>query len=378
MGKSLDPELVARLKLSHVMQFKSEVCCALVHEIGAIETLNTIESVAAGDLSTNLSVNDYAKSVKPYLNMFNLERELTRLERSGVQILAPQSAYWPSSLNNLGTFTPILLYVRGEVDLQSLAEQSVSIVGARNCSEYGAAISHDFSSQLAEKSYTVCSGGAFGIDIQAHRGALNGQGRTVAFIASGVDKITPSGNQRLLERVIQNGGSVVSEYPLEASPVAFRYLERNRLIAAFSSATCVVEAALRSGALSTAHHANALARPVGAVPGKIGSITSSGCHKLIRDHQAVLVTSANDLMELARDDFELAPDEPRDRNELDLRSGEVDAMRLFGKYRLLNAAKLERELVLTSGECTKILVQLQLKGYIKRQGEGYARVSGRR
>lgn len=132
----------------------------------------------------------------------------------------------------------------------------------------------------------------------AHRAALASSGQTIAFLAGGVDRFYPSGHDALLSRIVADG-VVVSELPCGAPPTKWRFLQRNRLIAASSLATVVLEAGARSGSLNTAGHAAALGRPLGAVPGPVTSAASAGCHRLIRDFDAVCVTSAIDMAELA-------------------------------------------------------------------------------
>src|SRR5450756_1961145 len=156
------------------------------------------------------------------------------------------------------------------------------------------------SAGLADAGWTVVSGGAYGIDAVAHRAALAAGGTTVAFLAGGVDRLYPAGNATLLAAIQESGGSLVSEVPPGSVPSKVRFLQRNRLIAAASRATVVVEAAWRSGALSTATHAAGLLRPVGAVPGPVTSAASAGCHRLLRDGCAVCVTDAADALPLRR------------------------------------------------------------------------------
>jgi DNA processing protein len=142
------------------------------------------------------------------------------------------------------------------------------------------------------------SGGAYGIDGTAHRAALASRGITVAILAGGLDRFYPSGHEQLLTRIIERG-VVIAEVPPGTTPTKWRFLLRNRLIAAFSGATVVVEAGWRSGSLNTANHAGTLGRPLGAVPGPVTSAASSGCHRLLRENAAVCVTDADEMAELA-------------------------------------------------------------------------------
>ena len=154
------------------------------------------------------------------------------------------------------------------------------------------------SAGLVDRGFAVVSGAAYGIDGMAHRAALASHGHTIAFLAGGVDRFYPSGHDALLTRIVEHG-LVASELPCGSAPTRWRFLQRNRLIAASSLATIVVEAGWRSGALNTAHHAQEAGKPVGAVPGPVSSAASAGCHKLVREGGATVVTTAAEMAELA-------------------------------------------------------------------------------
>jgi len=216
----------------------------------------------------------------------------------GGRLVCPGDAGWPAGLDELGATAPPCLWVRGELDGAALAGRSVALVGARAATAYGERIAADLGAELADAGFVVVSGGAFGIDAAAHRGALAGGGRTVVLLAGGVDRPYPTAHARLFDAVRADGGALVSEVPLGWAPMRNRFLLRNRLIAAMVRGVVVVEAALRSGALSTARHAATLLRPVGAVPGPVTSMASAGCHRLLRDGVAVCVTDAAEVAEL--------------------------------------------------------------------------------
>ncbi len=225
------------------------------------------------------------------------ERDLRTLGAAG-RVVIPGDAEWPAGLEHLGLAAPACLWVRGTGDLAVLSERSVAVVGARSCTAYGEHVASDLAAGLTGKGWTVVSGGAYGIDAAAHRGALTVSGPTVAVVACGVDRAYPRAHERLLAS-IADGGLVVGETPPGGTPSRWRFLERNRLIAATSGATVVVEAAWRSGALSTAGHAVELGRPLGAVPGPVTSAVSAGCHRLLREMGGVCVTDADEVVELA-------------------------------------------------------------------------------
>ena len=195
------------------------------------------------------------------------ERSQDHLERLGGALLVPSDPRWPSVLDDLGTEAPFCLWVRGTADLRALLDRSVSVVGSRAATTYGERIAFDLAHGLTGRGTCVVSGGAYGIDAAAHRGAVANDGATVVVLAGGVDRPYPAGNARLLEAAVASGGALVAEVPPGSLPTRSRFLQRNRLIAAAGGATVVVEAAWRSGAMSTANHAAGLLRPVGAVPG---------------------------------------------------------------------------------------------------------------
>jgi DNA processing protein len=228
-------------------------------------------------------------------------RDLDLLDTLGGTLVHPGGVGWPAGLDDLAAAAPPCLWVCGDGRLDALVQRSVALVGARASTAYGDHVAADLAAGLAERGFTVVSGGAYGIDAAAHRGALAAEGRTVALLAGGVDRPYPAGNAALLRRVVETGGAVVSEVPPGSVPSRSRFLQRNRLIAAAARATVVVEAAWRSGALSTAGHAAALLRPVGAVPGPVTSMASAGCHRILRDGSAVCVTDAAEVAELAGD-----------------------------------------------------------------------------
>ncbi|ROS28094.1 DNA-processing protein DprA [Cellulomonas sp. PhB150] len=227
------------------------------------------------------------------------ERDLGVLDAQGGSFVVPDDPGWPTGLDDLGAGAPFGLWVRGEPDLGVLLGRSVALVGSRASTTYGERVAVDLAAGAVDARACVVSGGAYGIDAAAHRGALSRGGRTVVLLAGGVDRAYPAGNARLFEAAVGQGGALVAEVPPGSVPTKGRFLQRNRVIAAGARATVVVEAAWRSGAMSTAHHAARLLRPVGAVPGPVTSVASAGCHRLLREGSAVCVTDAAEVMDLA-------------------------------------------------------------------------------
>jgi DNA processing protein len=218
-------------------------------------------------------------------------------QRHGYRLVCPGEPEWPTQLDDLGDARPVVLWVRGTADLRFACLRSVSIVGSRTATAYGSVVGTELAADLAARAFTIISGGAYGIDACAHRGALAANGSTVAILASGLTFGYPKGHVELFSAIGQTG-VLVSEHPPDHAPNRPGFLVRNRLIAALSRGTVVVEAALRSGALNTARHAAELNRPVMAVPGPVTSAQSAGCHELIRERGAVCVTGVTDVAEL--------------------------------------------------------------------------------
>lgn len=232
-----------------------------------------------------------------------VEGARARAAAAGLRWICPDDAAWPAALEDLdhvdplhGTSgAPLGLWVRGRGELGALCARSVAVVGARDCTTYGAEIASEIGADLADGGWTVVSGAAFGIDGCAHRGALSLARPTVAVLACGADVDYPRAHSSLLERIAENG-LVVSEQAPGATPTKSRFLTRNRLIAALTAGTVVVEAAVRSGSLNTLAWADQLGRTTMAVPGPVTSQQSGGAHAAVRDGKAVLVTSGSDVV----------------------------------------------------------------------------------
>lgn len=225
---------------------------------------------------------------------FESAQSFQSIEKTGSHFIIPGDADWPLRVDELES-PPIGLIVKG--NLEVLGNPSLAIVGTRNPTPYGVRLAGDFAAGFVDREWDIVSGGAYGVDSAAHRGALVAEGRTIAVIASGIDLQYPSGNARLFEEICENG-AIVSEVMPGVPALPHRFLTRNRLIAALSQATLVVEAAFRSGSLRTARDAAELMRPVMAIPGPINSPSSEGCHRLIGERSAELVTSVADAIEL--------------------------------------------------------------------------------
>lgn len=224
------------------------------------------------------------------------ETDLAAVRELGGRFVCPGDAEWPSQLDDLGDQRPYGLWLRGGFSLRHWALRSVALVGARACTDYGSHMAGRLAAGLAEAGWIVLSGAAYGVDGAAHRGALSVGGATVGVVASGVDKPYPAGHAGLIERIAEQG-LIVGELPPGEHPTRSRFVLRNRVIAALTRGTVVVEAQYRSGSLITARRARALGRHVMGVPGPCTSALSQGVHELLRGG-AVLVTDAAEIADL--------------------------------------------------------------------------------
>ncbi|ROO83408.1 DNA processing protein [Actinocorallia herbida] len=292
----MEDERVARVWLSGVCEPGDASVWRLVREVGAAEAVAAIQRgrVPRGSGATEKKVVGWGMRA----GAFDLEGALFICAQFGGRVVCPGDAEWPSTLDQLGEAAPLLLWVRGSVDLRAVCLRSVAVVGARAASPYGLRAAADLGAELADRGWTVVSGGALGVDGAAHRGVLAADGTTVAVLASGVDVAYPPRHEAMFGEIAA-AGLLVSEWPPTVHPTRPRFLVRNRVIAALTKGTVVVEADLRSGALNTAHHARSLGRHLMAYPGPVTSLMSRGCHELLRatPPHTRLVTCAADVLE---------------------------------------------------------------------------------
>ncbi|KOV10041.1 DNA polymerase III subunit beta [Streptomyces sp. XY431] len=290
-----EPERLARAALSRLGEPGD---AALGRWLARLDALDVVRAIRGGASAEQLGV-DAARLAAYRARMTGLDpvADLERVRAAGGRFIIPGDTEWPSQLDDLGEGRPTGLWVVGTGSLRLLALRSVAVVGARACTAYGAHVAGDLAAQLAERGWVVVSGGAYGIDAAAHRGALAVGGPTVGVLACGVDVAYPRGNTALIRRIAEQG-LLVSELPPGEHPTRFRFVLRNRVIAALTRGTVVVEAALRSGALSTARRARDLNRHTMGVPGPVTSELSAGVHTLIRSGAATVVTDAAEVVEL--------------------------------------------------------------------------------
>lgn len=314
-----DPERVrlARIALGLLVEPGSKDLGDVIAAVGVVEALRL---VVAGQVPGRICAAAAARlaGIEPYQIASAAQQ---RAQRLGVEVLTPEEAQWPHQLADLvrisrdsssepihrETYPPQCIWVRGPWALADACERSVAVVGARASTSYGNYVAAELGFGLGEQGWTVVSGGAFGIDAAAHRGALAAGAKTIAVLACGIDRIYPLGHANLFDRIGEEG-LLLSEWPPGSDPHRRRFLVRNRVIAAATRGTVVVEANRRSGARFTLGRARLLGRPALAVPGPVSSAMSAGCHDELRIEGTVLVTNAAQVIEaVGRIGDDLAP-----------------------------------------------------------------------
>jgi DNA processing protein len=311
-----EEERLARVTLNAVGEPGSVRLISLAGKLGPVDLVEQL-----GDDSTPEGAD-----VRQRLATTDPHAVLHEAAAAGLRFVVPGDEEWPASLDDLQHGpalherggVPLGLWLKGPLRLAEAVERSVAVVGSRSATSYGTQLAGDLAAGLAAAGHTVVSGAAIGIDQAGHRGAVALGGPTVAVLACGADRAYPLAHERLIDHIAETG-LVVSETAVGGAPMRVRFLARNRLIAALTRGTVVVEAAIRSGALNTASWAAGLGRIVMGVPGPVTSAPSQGVHELIRSRGALLVTRAEDVLEAvapAGDQLLLelrAPTQPRDR-----------------------------------------------------------------
>ena len=367
VGEEASAEVIDRVLLTRVVEPGDEVAGRWVRERGAGEVVWRLRAGgpplpgASGERWAGMLAR--AERARP-------EHDLAAARQAGVRFVPPGAAEWPRQLDDLGDARPLGLWVRGRPSLRLWALRSVAVVGARACTEYGAHVATGLAAGLAERGWVVVSGGAYGVDGAAHRGALGAGGATVAVLACGIDRPYPRGHAELIGRIGQQG-LVVGELPPGEHPTRSRFVLRNRVIAALTRGTVVVEAACRSGSLVTARAARRLGRHTMGVPGPVTSGLSAGVHDLLRA-DAVLVTDAAEVVELVGDMGELAPERrgpvlPRDL----LEPGARRVLDALPGDRAAGPREIARGAQTTDDDALARLYELRSLGYVERHDGGW-------
>lgn len=399
-------DLCARLIWSQLVEPGDVLAGQLIAELGAAQSLRLLrgghqspqerlwrelalrDSSLAAEGQEAKTIAVIRESAERWLQRDNnakLLRDLKTWRQLSGWVIGPSSSLWPETLHDLGFAAPICLWGRGSAETLERLSQSVAIVGSRNTTTYGSWITRELATRLAEDGFCIVSGGAYGIDAFAHEAvvvlaesqletprdaascpALS----TVAVMAGGADRLYPIGNTKLLTQVM-NHGCVISELPPGNAPTKWRFLQRNRLIAALGQAVVVVEMAYRSGALNTVHHALEIGRRVIAVPGSILSPTSQGCNQVIQEGKAEPATSFDQLLQLAKGELGEVENSPKlsatQSRVLDFVSNQLKSVSAIAQ--LSGTGQTE-----TQGT----LAELELLGYVCRQNGKWKRTESAR
>lgn len=303
MMSTRDADLLARFAWSRIVEPGDRAAAALINAFGAAEALQRLAAIDE-QIKKRIVNASYAPLAEKWLARHDIsqaQRELEKALAAGLTALLPGDELWPARLGDqesadpLAPAQPLMLWARGDVAL--LQKPSLAITGARACTGYGEHVTREIADHAAQRSVTVLAGASYGVDGAAHRAALTAGGKTVAVLASGVDRAYPAGHRELIERIAVDG-CVVSETLPGTAPTRWRFIMRGRIIAALASAVVIPEAGVRSGAFSVAQLAHGMARPVGAVPGPVTSAASAGCHMLVQQGTARLVADGADVLGL--------------------------------------------------------------------------------
>lgn len=359
----------ARVAWSRVLELRRERVSDAPHalqsalaEVGHVEAWHRLVD---GDLLRSDNARARVAGV-------DVDGELDRVERTGARVVIPGDADWPDALDH-PLVSPHLLHVRGQGSLTDLSARAVAIVGSRASTGYGEAIAREIGAGAAGRGWTVVSGAAFGIDAAAHQGALAVHGPAIAVLPCGPDRVYPEGNRRLVEAVAEQG-VVITELAIGTVAMRHRFLSRNRIIAALSQATLVVEAGLRSGSLNTAGWAEAMRRPVGLVPGPVTQMSSAGCHEWIQKHRGSLVTDTADLLALAGrvgEEVDLPVEQLGPARELDaLTPPQRRIHDLLSRSRGTSSGELAAELVLPVEEVFAEIATMSIDGWVEQDDGG--------
>jgi DNA processing protein len=372
-----EDDRLARAVLSRVVEPGDELVGAWLRELGPAAVVRLF--AGEGKPPSEVSVERMA-GYRLRAAGLDPAADLAAAEAIGGRFVCPGDGEWPRQLDDLGDARPIGLWVRGRPSLRKWALRSVAVVGARACTDYGAHVAATLGAGLATSGWVVVSGAAYGVDGGAHRGALAADGATVGVLACGVDVPYPRGHAELIARIAEQG-LLIAELPPGGHPTRSRFVLRNRVIAALTRGTVVVEAEYRSGSLVTARYAQQLGRATMGVPGPVTSGLSAGVHELLRGG-ATLVTDSAEVTELVGSIGELAPDRRGPvvaRDLLDPVSARV--LEALPSRASAHAGNIARDAGTGYDEALAKLYELQSLGFVERHGERwqlarYSRASG--
>lgn len=360
---------------------RETIALTFVPELGSRRIISLMESFR--DLEEVFSASDEALSgifnekfngidkIRSVRRSEEYLKELDYIESEGIKTVSYKDAHYPSQLRNIYD-PPAVLFYKGE--LAGSDVNSVAIVGARRCSQYGFQMAEKLAYDLAERNITVISGMAKGIDLAAHQGALKAGGRTIAVMGSGFRNIYPEGAENLIESIAKNG-AVLTEYSSGIEPFRYNFPNRNRIISGMAKGVVVAEAARKSGALITADFALEQGKEVFAVPGRADSYVARGSNKLIQSG-AKLIIDVEDILEEIRiedapgncprrDEKEEDRVRPVPQNKDTTAPEEKNVMASIRKAHVVHINDMLEEMDMDISQLSEILVRLEIKGSIK-------------
>jgi DNA processing protein len=302
-----------------------------------------------------------AGSIRAFQDFHQAEAEMAFIEKFKVQTLFLTDANYPKRLLNCYD-SPTLLFYKGTADLN--ASKVVGVVGTRSCSDYGRAFTEKLVEDLAAAGIVVVSGLAYGIDAAAHKAALRHGAPTVGVVGHGLDKIYPSAHASLAKEMVKEGGGILTEFFSGTQPDKHNFPLRNRVVAGLCDATVVVETAVKGGSIITAKLADAYNRDVFAVPGRTTDKNSAGCHYLIRNNKAILLTEAPELLEVMG--WQETNTKPKKQRELfiELTPDERKVVGLLGEKDLTPIDEINLRSGLNSSAVAAAILNLELQNVV--------------
>ena len=364
----------AYLTLAHWCEPTDPVVVASLEKWDALQV---VEQIKRGVIKNRIRPETAHKIAN-----FSVSRERDYAHSIGANIVTRGDIGWPTQLEKLNGDEPWALWSLGSANFRLLSARSLSIVGTRACTTYGSGIARSWAAEFATEGLTVISGGAIGIDVAAHQGALDVEAPTICILAGGVESRYPRANEAVFGKILESG-AIVSESPPREAPRRQRFLSRNRLIAGLSEASLIVEAANRSGTETTARRAHEMNRLVMGVPGSVHSPASEGVHELIRSGTALLVHSPGEVLELmsarSANQEPLLESETRltDKQDRDWRSLSQRELDVWESMPVRGAILVE-DLVEASGHSMSSVIgalsELELTGRVAKDGFFWSRV----
>lgn len=360
-------EILARVGWNYLVEPGDRIAGTLVEALGpeeALERLLRNDTTVVNDLSPEELVAAYARW-QPRLERGKALAIIKEAKRRGIFPIVPGGSWWPDSFESLSKHQPLMLWGLGHPETLKASGESVSLVGSRTVTNYGNWATYEIAEALCELGVAVVSGGALGVDSVAHRAALRNKGVTVAIMAGGLFNNYPAANAELFDQISQSG-ILLSEMTPEARPTRWRFLQRNRLIAALGRAVIVTEAGYRSGSINTVNHALELDRPVFALPGQINSPNSAGCNRLISEGKAEPIIDIEQLL------IRLGYKDEKNPTEVVLGQFELRLLDALTRN-FQDLSKLAVQAGLGPTELRLAVGGLELAGLVKRDGQMLAK-----